>query len=79
MTVGFQAEDRGEDCVGIAVDVADGCTLKAAEAQVIAEVRLTEAIEILVRAVTDLRRTIELERAARTPCSLEQRADHRQQ
>lgn len=59
MTIAFQAEDRGGGSVGIVVEATDGYDLKAAQAQIIAEVRLTEAVEMLTMAVRDLRRTIE--------------------
>lgn len=54
MPVTFQSEDRGSKAPGVQIVISDGEDLSLAQARVIAEYHLIEAIKILTRAVIKL-------------------------
>lgn len=59
MPVTFQAEDRGVEAPGVQIVISDGEDLTLAQARVIAEYHLIEAIENLTRAVAKLTAAVE--------------------
>jgi hypothetical protein len=55
----FQSEDRGNCQTGVSISVPDGEYLTVSQAKVLADVRLTESVEVLTRAIQDLLKALD--------------------